>query len=440
MARLLAVLRIVWPAGLGMLGNAVMRRTPRYRLPASALLAGFMLVAWIGTAHAQSAPSADPALLTDITAITTGGAHTCAVTSSGNVQCWGANEHGQLGNGSTRSSLTPVDVRQLNATVIAIDAGTEHTCVVTSEGGVKCWGSNEYGQLGDGTQERRLTPVDVQGLPGSVTHIAAGSGHTCALTGSGSVLCWGRNDIGQLGDGTNEPRLAPVGVSGLQNGVVAMDLVGHHTCALTDSGGVLCWGRNSHGQLGDDTLESRSTPVEVTGLANGITAIAVGGYHVCAATNGSVWCWGWNGSGQLGDGGGGEPCGNEGKDICRLTPVEVVGPMSSVTAISAGWVHTCTLAAGGVQCWGNNENGQLGDDSTTARLTPVNVIGLSGVTAIDARTNVTCALTSGGGVKCWGWNNRGQLGDGTTETRRTPVDVVAGKEDTGTVFLPIVHQ
>jgi len=279
--------------------------------------------------------------------ISAGGYHTCALTSSGGVMCWGDNNYGQLGDGTTTDRSTPVDVVGLSSGDTAIATGGYHTCALTSSGGVRCWGRNHYGQLGDGTTTNRTTPVDVVGLSG-VTAIAAGVYHTCALTSSGGVRCWGFNFYGQLGDGTTTThRTTPVDVVGLSSGVTAIAAGGYHTCGLTSSGGVRCWGQNTYGQLGDGTTTDRSTLVDVVGLSSGVTAIAGGGYHTCALTSsGGVKCWGQNVYSQLGDG----------TTTDRYTPVDVVGLSSGVTAIAAGVYHTCALtSSGGVKCWGYND-------------------------------------------------------------------------------------
>jgi alpha-tubulin suppressor-like RCC1 family protein len=345
--------------------------------------------------------------------MTAGGLHTCALVSGGGVKCWGSNDNGQLGDNSTTQRLTAVDVVGLTNGVIALATGAGHSCALTSGGGVKCWGLNGNGQLGDSSTVQRLTPVDVSGLTSGVKSIAAGDSHTCALTNAGGVKCWGLNSTGQLGDSTVTQRLVPVDVVGLASGVMAIEAGAAHTCALMNSGGVKCWGWNGYGQVGDNSTTQRQVPVDVSGLLSGASVIAVGQYHTCALAGSGVKCWGWNGYGQIGDN----------SIIQRLVPTNVNGLSSGVAGIAAGNGHTCAVVSNGVKCWGDNSYGQIGDGTVaTARLTPVDVSGPAGVSAVVAGGLHTCARI-GGGLACWGLNSNGQLGDNSVTQRPTPADV-----------------
>lgn len=352
--------------------------------------------------------------------IASGYQHTCALTVTGGVKCWGDNSYGQLGDGTTQQRLRPVDVTGLTSGLRALATGGFHTCAVTSTGGVKCWGANDFGQLGDGTTTQRLIPVDVVGLGDKISAIAAGGGYTCALTENGGAKCWGNNSAGQLGDGTQVDRLTPVDVTGLTGGAQALSASSYyHTCAVTVGGGAKCWGNNYRGQLGDGTTTRRLTPVDVAGLQSGVRVISTGSEHTCAVLQtGAAKCWGADPYGQLGIGPWQYPY--------PAAPVDVVGLQSGVATINAGGYHTCaTLENGGAKCWGNNERGQLGDGTTAGQRTPVDVVGLSAtVRSISTGFEHTCAITEAGEIKCWGDNSFGQLGDGTIIRRLTPVSVL----------------
>jgi alpha-tubulin suppressor-like RCC1 family protein len=371
--------------------------------------------------------------LQGITAVAVGLSHTCSLNTSGGVLCWGDNSFGQLGNGTRTVGATnpfPRNVNGLATGVQAIATGDVHTCALTAGGGVKCWGSNAYGQLGDGTTDAQLAPIDVTGLISDVQAITAGGSHTCALTTAGGVKCWG------------DLATTPQDVPGLTGGVSAIAAGFAHTCAIV-GGGVQCWGANDTGQLGNGTTTSSATPVDVTGLSSGVKAIAAGGApvdrftsggHTCAVTTGGgVQCWGWNDAGQLGDD----------TNMNRLTPVNVTGLGSGVQDVTAGDKHTCAItgdiAAGtsGLRCWGDNRYGQLGVGTTEPYATPVQVGGFtSGVQTADAGSAHTCAVTAGGGLKCWGRNASGQVGNFTIGAQSLlPVNVLV---PSGITFLPQV--
>ncbi|MCV6636308.1 choice-of-anchor D domain-containing protein [Candidatus Albibeggiatoa sp. nov. NOAA] len=349
--------------------------------------------------------------ITGISEISAGGRYTCGKNSTG-VKCWGFNEDGQLGNGSTANYLTPVDVSSLGSEVSTIASGKYHACALLDTGTVKCWGYNGSGRLGDGTTTDRYAPVDVNGLTG-VSKIASGSYHSCALLDTGTVKCWGQNVDGQLGDGTTTNSSIPVDVNGL-TGVSEIALGSYHSCALLDTGTVKCWGYNYNGQLGDGTYTDSQTPVDVSGLT-GVDELSLGGYHSCALLDtGTVKCWGNNKYGQLGDG----------TTFDSNIPVSV-SSLTGVSEISVGYDSNCALLSGSVECWGYNGNGELGDGTTTDQYTPVAISGLTNASNISLGKYHACALLDTTGVQCWGLNENAQIGDGTTSNSLTPVNVMA---------------
>lgn len=357
---------------------------------------------------------------TGVAAVAAGGAHSCALSTGGGVKCWGDNFYGQLGDASLQRRTAPVAVTGLAGGVAAITAGDRHTCALTTGGGVKCWGDGSDGQLGTGNTSSSNVPVDVPGLASGVAMVSAGGAHTCIVTTTGAARCWGRNDAGQVGDGTLVGKSSPTNVSGLASGVAKISAGGEFTCVVTTGGGARCWGRNVLGQLGDGTNTQRSTSVAVSGLASGVTQLDAGNNHACTRSgDGSARCWGWNVSGQVGNGGASN------FTLVTATPSLVSGLASGVSAIAAGEGFTCALLAdGGVKCWGDSHWGSLGDGTLGTRAAPADVAGLgSGATVVAAGYEFTCAVAGGGRAVCWGNNGQGQLGNGNTTASPAPLDV-----------------
>lgn len=354
----------------------------------------------------------------NVIGVSAGFGHTCW-TGKGGLKCWGDNRHGELGNGTMVRQGHPTDVKGVVTHPLQVVSGYSHTCALLEGGRMKCWGDNRYGQLGDGSQVNSITPVQVSGMLGGVIQIAAGQYHTCAVLSGGAVKCWGSNRRGQLGNDQVKPSALPVQVQGLEKGVIHVAAGAAHTCAVIEGGGVKCWGYNTTGQLGDGSLSDRLVPSDVAGIASGASMVALGGYHSCAVmAAGGMKCWGNNGLGQLGNT----------TLVNSQVPKDVVRLAGAIRAVSAGFYHTCALMAAGspVLCWGYNRDGQLGDGSNSVKIPmPVSVKNLgSDVQAIAAGVDHTCALVDQG-VRCWGGNNLGQFGNRSQLGSRIPSRVVS---------------
>jgi len=344
--------------------------------------------------------------------VAAGSRHTCLLDNNGQAACWGSNEDGQLGDGTFETRATPDHVLG-DFTFTMVTAGASHTCALTVANEVSCWGANQAGQLGDGQTTARTAPVRLLSTA-SFRLIRAGRAHTCGLSISGALFCWGANAQGQLGDGTRTNRTSPVMVD-LPAAAAALSVGWNHTCALTVDGNAYCWGANDFGQLGDGSTTARSVPQRVR-TDEPLISIAAGLSHSCAVTrDGAALCWGRGNYGQTG---------NAGADILT-TPRQVSG-RGGFTTIVAGSVHTCARARDGSGwCWGRNIYGQLGDGSTTDRFSPVQVRGVARLASLNAGGSHTCATGSGGEAWCWGYNVDGQIGRGDKEPSSTAIRVLA---------------
>lgn len=307
---------------------------------------------------------------------------------------------------------------------VAFPAKTfHHACVLHQDGRASCWGYNEGGQVGDGTTSNVSRPVPVVLPDGSpIAELATGEFHTCARNGAGQVWCWGRNERGQLGTGDTMASPLPVPVyDGLQplTGVVGLALTDASTCAVSQSGHVRCWGSGQHGRLGNGETEDSLVPVTVregSGEFGGVVGLAAGNNHVCARmSDGSLWCWGRNNNGQLG-------LGTSGSGTDVSLPTQVPG-LTGVDQVVAAGFRTCVRMGGAAKCWGQNLFGQVGDGTTVQKNAPTDVLGLTQAAHLSIAQNHGCALLLDGRAACWGFNNFGQLGDGTLASSPTPVIV-----------------
>ncbi len=403
--------------------------------------------------------------------------HTCALISGGTVECWGADDGGELGNGSTTPAVvpTPVHVTGLSG-VMQIAAGFGHTCAVVNPGGhVKCWGDNFYGQLGIGVVSPDVdVPTTIPGLSG-VSQVSLGANFSCALVATNNrVKCWGWNGYGELGNAaavTNQdtPLTVMLASGSPLNQVISIAAGEYHMCALRTSGRVWCWGDNADGELGTGTTTSSDVnPGQVVG-ASSVNSIASGGFHSCAIISAHhALCWGLNTSGQLGRGnttnsnvavsangpGGVQEAAAGSYFTClrysghnikcfgdngygqrgtgSTTPGHTTSPglnvvlSETVLQVAAGDTYTCALLGpwGRVSCWGFGQFGSIGNGGTGNSSTPLMVVGLTGATMITAGTFTGCALLMSTQVKCWGWNQEGQVGNQTVTNALVPVTVI----------------
>ena len=344
-------------------------------------------------------PSCDPPIQIDL-----GDAHACALRGSGRVVCWGSNTYGQTGTatGSSASPNRPTSIPNLDS-VMNISAGHQHTCAVRRGGTVVCFGRNNHGQLGIGTTTSSSGVVEVAGINDAV-EVSVGEFHSCALTASDNVWCWGKGDLGALGDGNGITSSVPVLATGTTATNFDQISAGeHHTCAKINDGTVMCWGENDDNQVAVSAKVIELLPVQTASLTD-VDQLSAGNTHTCAQkNNGEVLCWGANGGGRLGNG----------STDPSAYPV-AVSNLSNAQAISAGSRHTCAIRqTGEALCWGVNASGQLGDGTTQSSTVPVSVVGINDAVEVSTAYEFTCVRRQTGEVLCWGNNLFGQLGQGT---------------------------
>lgn len=339
--------------------------------------------------------------------------YNCMVTTGKNVKCWGKNDSGQLGNSATSGTNQPNPVQVDGiSNAAAISVGAYHACVLLEDRTVSCWGMNDAGQLGRGTSNFIANPIPQDIGLTDVVQVSAGFKHTCALLYNGDLLCWGQNDTYELGinnggTGVLTPTTVLSSVESVGTGGSWPDF---HSCALVTSGDVYCWGDNGDGQVGTGSITvDEKTPTQVTNLSN-VEKLFVGPKHSCALENtGTLKCWGFNTSGQVGSGG---------ASAAEPTPVTV--GTYQVVSMGLGIQHSCmVLENQRTYCFGDNWAGQLGQGDLVARYNPTEISSLNTGSEVSSKGSVTCSLSTSHTVHCWGVNSVGEVGNGTTVS---PVD------------------
>lgn len=355
------------------------------------------------------------------TSLTSGYDFSCGLSALGEAWCRGINTSGQLGDGTTTTRLEAVKVSGTGSdplSLIALAAGYNHACGINVTGDAYCWGDNNMGQLGNGTTTASSTPVKALGGQ-AFTRIAAGNGRTCALTATNALYCWGENASGGLGV-TIGSKTSPTLVSSGPWLAVSMHAESRTQCAITSSGAAYCWGAGSNGELGNNTVTANSN--SLAAVSGGLTfkSLAVGGAHVCGLTSaGATYCWGTGSNGIVG---------NPAAAAAQRTPLAVVGGRV-FSEISAGSNHTCGHEAGAIYCWGVNSSANLGDGTTTNSSTPVQVSATGSgpyvMGSITTGNAYSCALAPANRSYCWNDNGNGQIGDGTNVSKAAPTLVSA---------------
>lgn len=346
--------------------------------------------------------------MTNYNSISSSANSTCGVTSSGNIRCWGQNNYNQIGYGSTSNRKYPTVVAG-DSQFSMVSSGSSHTCAIATNNKLFCWGSNPYSQIGDGTTTPASKPVAVDVAENYIS-IAAGLTHTCGVTSANVLKCWGRNTNGQLGDGSTITRSTPVTIDA-GTFYISVSTGYSHTCGITTSNALKCWGQNIYGQLGIGSTTQTPTPAIVD---SGVYYYQVdtGGTDTCGiTTSGSLKCWGYNVRGQVGDG----------TITQRTSPVDV-NFGTPYAQVSVGGSHTCGITTANVlKCWGKNVNGQLGNNTMTDATTPIVINTGTSYNSITTGATHTCAVTQSAQPQCWGDNIYNQIGDSTTTQSLVPV-------------------
>jgi alpha-tubulin suppressor-like RCC1 family protein len=333
--------------------------------------------------------------------VAAGGEHSCGIRANRTLWCWGRNNYGQIGLGSTKDVAVPPTQVGSTTDWSKVDGGGASTCAIRATRALYCWGLNHRGQVGDQTRTVRATPTRVAGVS-MWRSVSMGFFHTCATRTNNTLWCWGDNSAGQLGKGNTKQSLKRFKVPGAWRTVSAS---GWTTCATKVNGSLWCWGRNLFGQLGIGSYADKSRPTRV-GKAENWRQVAVSWTHACGRTNATVRCWGRNTHGQLGTG----------DTVGSSRPRTVKGGHPAVS-LSVAEGSSCLVDSGRrLWCWGDNRYRQVGGTGNM-RLAPTRRAG--SYTSVSGGWLHVCAAGGDASV-CWGNNERGQLGNGKAADSRVP--------------------
>jgi len=369
--------------------------------------------------------------------VSAGRTHTCGVKADGRLFCWGDGGNGRLGNGSTESSLVPVQEASLGGDWAQVSAGSIHTCAVTTDGRLFCWGAGGSGELGDGSTADRLVPVQVASLGAEWAQVSAGrslagGSHTCAVKTDGRLFCWGAGGGGRLGNGSTANSLVPIQESSAAADWAQVSTGANHTCAVKTDGRLFCWGAGGSGALGTGSLSDSLVRVQESSGAADWAQVSTGANHTCAVkTDGRLFCWGSGNNGELGTG----------STAQSLVPAQELSGGDDWARVSAGYVHTCAVKTDGrLFCWGAGYRGRLGTNTGENSLVPVQEFsGGADWSQVSTGLYHTCAAETGGKLFCWGANESGQLGNGSTDANLVPVQEVSEAHDWGHISAGVAH-
>jgi alpha-tubulin suppressor-like RCC1 family protein len=333
------------------------------------------------------------------------------------LYAWGSNNRGQIGDGTVLNKSSPVQVGNLT-NWFEIAVGRNHTAAIKTDGTLWAWGQNNARQVGDGTSVYRSSPVQVGALT-SWTKISAGNQHTAAIKTDGTLWTWGNSADGQIGDGTRTLRSSPVQVGALTNWL-QVSAGAYHSMSIKTDGTLWAWGRNmTNGQLGDGTVVSRSSPVQVGVLTNWSRVQAGGLSSISTKTDGTLWAWGRNSEGQIGDG----------TTVHRSSPVQI-GALTTWSQAVSGMSHSAAIKTDGtLWAWGAGSSGQLGGGGENInKSSPIQVGALTNWSQVATADRHTVAVKTDGTMWAWGYNTQGRLGDGTVVNKSSPIQIGTATE------------